>query len=345
MEGFDPNMLMRRRADVDSASALRPHDHAAWFGSGREALYAMASEALAEGVRRNEKLMFVASDPDVSLLDGVDAERLIADGQLEIVDVPAVYGGPTDFSAGDQLATFRRLLDEALADGHSGIRVVADNTSLAQGDDESFARWLAWEQLSDHFQAASMVTGICFFDRTALSAERVADLAALHPVRRGAEDDRPAFALFVDRDAVLLIGSLGVASSDRLRRLLATIDFRQKAVVDLSAAHLLDNEALLALIEFASSDRPLVLRGNDHLRRRVESLGPAGAHLRVQDPPGPAFRCVSCGDVIGVYEPASIVLADGTRITSSLSEPDVVDQANARFHSECHPATVYAATS
>lgn len=331
-------MLMRRRADVDSAGALRPHDHVAWFGDGREELYAMASDALAEGARRDEKLMFVANDPDVALLKGFDAERLVADGQLELVDVTAVYGGGTDFSASDQLATFRQVLDQALADGYSGIRVVADSTALAQGDDESFERWLAWEQLTDHFQADSKVTGICFFDRTALSAERVADLAALHPVRKATEDDRPAFALFVDRDAVLLVGSLGVASSDRLRRLLATIDFRQKAIVDLSAAQLLDNEALLALIEFASSDRPLVLRGNDHLRRRVESLGPAGAHLRVEDSRGPAYRCVSCGDVIGVYERASIVLADGPRITSSLSEPDVVDRATARFHSECHAA-------
>ena len=68
----------------------------------------MASEALAEGARRNEKLMFVAHEPDVSLLDGFGVERLIAEGQLEIVDVTAVYGGGTGFSASDQLATFRQ---------------------------------------------------------------------------------------------------------------------------------------------------------------------------------------------------------------------------------------------
>jgi hypothetical protein len=331
-------MLMRRRTDVDSATKLRPHDHTAWFGNGRAELYALASEALAEGLRRDEKLMFVADDPDVSMLTGFGAEQLIADGRLDVVEVSAVYGSDTAFSASDQLATFRQALEAALAAGYSGIRVVADNTSLAQGDDESFARWLAWEQLTDHFQADSMVTGICFFDRTALSAERVSDLAALHPVRRVDAYEAPAFTVFVDRDAVLLIGSLGGGESDQLRRLLAAIDFKQKAVIDLAAAHLLDNEALFALIEFASAERPLTLRGNDQLRRRVESLGPAGAHLRVEDSPGPAYRCAGCGDVIGVYERASIVYANATHVTSSLAAPEAVDKASARFHSDCYAA-------
>jgi hypothetical protein len=338
VEGLDRDMLMRRRANVESAGMLRPHDHAVWFGDGSAELYAMASEALAEGVRRNEKLMFVASDPDTSLLQGFAARRLIEDGQLEIVDVEAAYGGGTDFSAGAQLATFQRVLDDALAEGYSGIRVVADNTSLAQGDDESFARWLAWEQLTDHFQADSLVTGICFFDASAISAERLADLAALHPMRMAAGPVEPAFTLFVDRDAVLVIGSLSSESGDQLRRLLAAIDFEQKPVVDLSAAQLVDNQALLTLAALASAVRPLVLRGNDHLRARVASLGPAGARLRVERTQGPAYRCAGCGDVIGVYERASVLFADATHSTSPLAEPEVVDQAAARFHSECYAA-------
>lgn len=336
MESPGPDMPMRRRVSVESPSALRPHDHTAWFGDGSAELYAMAREALAEGARRNEKLMFVAKDPDMSGLRGLDAGRLIADGRLEVMDVADAYGGGTAFSASAQLARFRRVLEDALDAGYSGIRVVADSTSLAQGDQESFAGWLAWEQLADHFQADSMVTGICFFDRTALSAERLADLAALHPVRRTQRWLEPPFTVFVDGDAVLLIGSLGADSSEQLRRVLAAIDFEQKPAVDLSAAHLLDNEALLALIEFASSRRPLVLRGNEHLRQRVASLGPAGAHLRIEDAPGPAYRCAGCGDVIGVYERASLLLTGAARTTTSLAEPEVVNQATARFHSGCY---------
>jgi hypothetical protein len=331
-------MLTRRRASAESAASLRPHDHTLWFGDGIADLYAMAAEAFVEGVRRNEKLIFVASAPDASRLHGIGVERLLEDGQLEVLDVGDVYGGGTDFSASAQLATFQHVLAGALDDGYSGIRVVADNTSLAQGDEASFARWLAWEQLTDHFQAESMVTGICFFDRTALSAQRLTDLAALHPVRVAAESAEPSFSLFADRDAVLLVGSLDGGTSDRLQRLLATVDFTLKHVLDLTAAHPLDDASLVTLAGFGSVERPLVLRGNDHLRRRIDALGAVGAHLRFEHAHGPTFRCAGCGDVIGVYERASIVVEDGTLVTSSLAEPELVGEAVARFHSDCYTA-------
>jgi len=330
-------MLTRRRARAESAESLRPHDHTMWTGEGLEDLYAMAAEAFVEGVRRNEKLILVAPAPDASRLHGIGVERLLEDGQLEVLDVRDVYGG-TDFSASAQLATFQHVLADALADGYSGIRVVADNTPLAQGDDTSFARWLAWEQLTDHFQAESMVTGICFFDRTALSAQRLTDLAALHPMRAAAGSAEPPFSLFADRDAILLVGSLGADASDRLRRLLATVDFTLKPAIDLTAAHLLDDAALAVLAGFASAERPLVLRGNDHLRRRLDALGVVGAHLRFEHAHGPTVRCAACGDVIGVYERASILVDNGTVMTSTLAEPEIVAGAVARFHSECYSA-------
>jgi hypothetical protein len=325
---------MRRRTSVESAASLRPHDHSVWFGDGQTDLYAMASDAFAEGVRRGEKLIFVATEPDASRLLGIDVERRLEDRQLEVADVRDVYGG-TDFSAGAQLATFQHVLADALADGYSGIRVVADNTSLAQGDEASFERWLAWEQLTDHFQAESMVTGICFFDRGALSSQRMSDLAALHPMWPQANAAAPPFALFADRDSVLLVGSIGAGASAQLRRLLATVEFGLKPSLDLSAVHPLDDSALLVLGELASAERPLTLVGNDHLRRRLASLGPLAAHLSVRRPHGPAFRCSRCGDVIGVYETAAILTSRETRRTSTLAEPEAVADAVARFHSEC----------
>ena len=328
-------MLIRRRASVESAGQLRPHDHAIWFGDSAAELYAMAAEAFAEGVRRNEKLLLVADDPDPAMLRGIGAEGLLADGQLELLDIEAVYGGSTDFSASAQLATFQRVLAEAQAEGYTGIRVVADNTVLAQGDDQSFARWLAWEHLTDRFQAASMVTGICFFDRASLSPERLADLAALHPVRMEHPPVEPTFTLFVDRDAVLLVGSIGARASAQLRRLLSTVELGEAPVLDLSAAYLLDDEPLRVLARFASAERPLLLLGNDHLRRAVASLAPDAAHVRVGEASGPVQRCACCGDVIGVYEQASVVLADGTRSTAPLAGPEAVVWVAARFHSEC----------
>lgn len=328
---------MRRRTSVDDARNLRPHDHAVWFGDGPGELYAMASGALAEGLRRNEKLMFIAQDPNPAELVGLgDVEWLLAKGWLEAVSVASVYGSGRAFSAATQLAAFQSVLSDALADGYSGIRVVADNTPLAGGSDEQFERWLAWEQTTDHFQAAAPVTGICFFDRTALSRQRQADLAALHPVR-GAGTVEPPFSLFVEGDAVLVVGTLDVDAGRQLRRLLSTLELDRRAVLDLSGALLVDDAALLALAELAGAGPPVQLRGDEQLRGRVASLGDAGRNLHVEVAAGAPHRCARCGDVIGVYEQAVIVFAHDAYTTSTLAEPDAVRHAAARYHSGCSP--------
>src|SRR2546426_1307834 len=119
---------MRRQLRVDDAGALEPHDHVVWYGDGADDLYALASTALAAGARRREKLMFVAQQPDPARLAGVDGlTRLLDCGQLELVDIEGVYGTSGAFSSTRQLATFEGVLADALSEGYTGIRVVADN--------------------------------------------------------------------------------------------------------------------------------------------------------------------------------------------------------------------------
>src|SRR5947207_213977 len=120
-------------------NTLEPHDHVVWMGRGSDDLYALATAALAQGARRNEKLMFIAEDPDPGRLQGVgELDALLAGGQLELQPVDAVYDGSSAFDQTTQLATFEEVLADALAHGYTGIRVLADNTSLATGDDERF---------------------------------------------------------------------------------------------------------------------------------------------------------------------------------------------------------------
>ncbi len=297
----------------------------------------MATAALADGARRGEKLMFVAEDPDPALLSGLDGlERLLAIGQLELLAVDDVYGSGTAFSAGAQLATFQGVLADALAHGYRGIRVVADNTPLVRGDDESFRRWLAWEQLTDHFQASSMVTGVCFFDRAALTCERHADLAALHPVRSASIEQR--FSLCSDGDAVCVTGTLDASSAEQFRRILATAPGDPPTlVIDLSGADFVDHDALLVLAESASPDRPVRVRGNGYLRELVSLVGHRTPHLQFERDAGAAPTCDCCGDWIGVYEPTVIVLNRARRLTSRAAEPDAVEEATERYHRDCYP--------
>jgi MEDS: MEthanogen/methylotroph, DcmR Sensory domain len=199
---------LRRHGRIREGNRLQPHDHVVWMGRGSDDLYALATAALAQGARRNEKLIFIAEDPDPGRLQGVgDLDALLTGGQLELAPVDAVYDGSSAFNQTTQLATFEEVLAEALAHGYTGIRVIADNTSLATGDDARFHRWLRWEQVADRFQATSNVTGICYFDSRALSSDRRADLAALHPVRSVTTPPTP-FSFVVDGDAISVTGTL-----------------------------------------------------------------------------------------------------------------------------------------
>jgi MEDS: MEthanogen/methylotroph, DcmR Sensory domain len=326
---------MRRRARIRQPGALQPHDHVAWFGEVAGELYSVATAAFADGARRGEKLMFVAEDPDPSLFRGVDGlERLLATGQLELLPVDAVYGTGNAFSAGAQLARFEGVLADALSDGYRGIRVVADNTRLVRGDDESFRRWLAWEQLTDRFQSASMVTGVCFFDHAALSCERQADLAALHPVR-SASTGAPPFSVSSDGNAVFVTGRLDASSAEQFRRILTTAPVDRPLVVDLSCAEFADRDALLVLGESASADRPLRLRGDHYLRVLVSLIGPATPHLHFEQDGGNTPTCTRCDDMLGVDEPTVIGLEGERRVTSRAPEPDAVGHVPERYDRAC----------
>jgi hypothetical protein len=216
--------------------------------------------------------MFVASDPDPRGLGGIgDLERLLDRGQLEVADTVEVYGANGSFSASAQLATFEGVLADALATGYSGIRVVADNTPLVSGSEAGFRRWLEWEQVTDRFQARSNVTGICYFDRGAISEERRLDLASLHPVRvaNGAE---PPFSFFVDGDAVTITGTLDAWSADQFARILDTSPEMRELVVDLSQAEFVDHRAVLALSSIASAEHPVNVRGAPGIVRRMPAL-------------------------------------------------------------------------
>ncbi len=48
------------------------------------------------------------------------------------------------------------------------------------------------------------------------------------------------------------------------------------------------------------------------------------------------FRCHSCSEVIGVYEPLVVRARDGARATSRAAEPDLQAAAAACYHRDCY---------
>jgi hypothetical protein len=263
---------VRRQLRIDDVGVLEPHDHVAWYGEGTDDLYEVATTALADGARRNEKLMLVAEDPDAERLRSIDdLDRLLATGQLELNSIAEVYGSSGAFSPTAQLETFEGVLSDALTDGYTGIRVVADNTPLACGDEQDFQRWMCWEQVTDRFQSTFNVTGVCYFDSRRLSEERRGDLASVHPIR-SAIGVEPPFSFAVDGDAVSVTGTLDAWSSERLQRVLGTTPDDGPLIVDLSRAEFVDHRALMALNAASSSRRPVRVRRAPRIIRELASM-------------------------------------------------------------------------
>jgi hypothetical protein len=248
--------IVRRNYATATATGLAVGDHVAWIGDGQTAFNRLAAEVIREGTRHEDRTLFVSSDADPArLADVPDLEQLLADGEVELARVEDVYPAGLDFDPQHQLGVFADVLTEALAAGYRGLRVVADNTSLSQGDDDAWQTWLRWEQITDRFQASNPVLGVCFFDRSQIDATRGADLHSAHPVIGAAPaneiDMDPGFQLFFDRGDLRLVGDIEHSSTARLRRLLAAVPPGDGYVIDVDGAGWIDHRALYALYELS----------------------------------------------------------------------------------------------
>jgi anti-anti-sigma regulatory factor len=257
-----------------------PHDHIAWFGDDLDDLYRLAIDVLGAGARRGEKLLFIADAPDPAGLSGLDGlEALLSDGRLELLATDSVYPSGASFNEEAQLKTFQAVLQEALAQGYTGLRVVADNTMLASGRDWEYERWIAWEELTDHFQATAPVTGFCYFHQPAIDKDRQVILSAVHPVRSDTALE-PPFTFTATECARIVTGSLDSFSAPYFRQVIAAAPDDEPLVVDLGYTEFVDHRALFILAKAATASRPVVIHGAPSmLKNLVVALGIDTRHL------------------------------------------------------------------
>ncbi|HEX4688607.1 MAG TPA: MEDS domain-containing protein, partial [Nocardioides sp.] len=203
------------------------------------------------------------------LSDLPDVDGLLERGALRLTSVEDVYALPAD--AGAQLALFEATLEEAVTAGFSGVTVVADNSRLVEASDEDFHAWLAWEAAADQLQASRPVSGVCYFDLQRVSSDRLAELAAMHPVR-SVEFPRPAFQIFCDADALRVIGDLEALFTPQIRRVVGNAVSATGRDLDISELAFIDHRTLLMLDEVARSGAAIRLRGARSIVRRVWEL-------------------------------------------------------------------------
>ena len=263
---------MRNHGSRFGLVRMGPHDHIGWIFSGPGEFAALAEPFLAEGAVRNERLMYVAEDPDMTAF-GQWTEAL-PPGTLMAATVAAVYGQSGIVDAAKQRATFAQVLAEALAAGYSGIRVAADNTPLLL-DQERIEAWIRWETVADHFMSENPVTGLCAFDKTRIDVGTLRRLATVHPVWP-AESDQPPFRLFSNDSALWLEGEVNSFAVGQARLALEGLPPTTNVVVDLTNTENVTSDALSALRQLCETGVGVTVRGaTEIVRRLAQSTGVA----------------------------------------------------------------------
>jgi hypothetical protein len=248
---------MRHRGTCFELIGMQPRDHVAWVFDGPEQFCELVRPFLAEGAARAELLMLVGEDPDPTAVG--DLVESCPDGAFQVASVSEVYGSTGIVDPNAQRATFSGVLSEAMAEGFSGIRVAADNSSLVL-DEERLSAWMDWECVADRFMSENPVTGLCAFDRSRVDMSQLRDLAALHPLV-SATAPTPLFRLFVDEEALWVDGLLDTFATRRIQRALEVLSPKTPLVVPLDRVTMANDLVFLELVGLSDREIDVTFRG------------------------------------------------------------------------------------
>ena len=275
---YPPNV--RSHGLVDSPSGIGANGHACWSyeelaGDFRDAAVAF----LSEGTDLGQALMFVGGPEAEEVLRSVEpTSSMVADGSLQIAPFDSVYPGGRRMPNTDQWNAYVGATEQAREAGFTGLRVLAEVTSLASPAGAWHEQAL-WESYADRRMADFSLAALCCFDRSAVPAAGLAAIASAHPVVDRRLEDIVPFRLFGRADAVAIAGEVDAFSSATLRHLLSAGDAMQgDQVFDLAELTFIEHTGLRALHEYAQGvrDRGLsvtVRGGSPTMRRLADLLG------------------------------------------------------------------------
>jgi hypothetical protein len=248
---------MRNHGSRFECLRMRPHDHIGWVFAGQAQFDELTEPFLDEGAERGELLMYVTAAPrpaTVSRLRERHGARAV-----RAASISDAYGESGVVNPVTQRASFASVLADALADGFTGIRVAADNTSLV-ADERRLAAWIRWEHVADRFMAENAVTGLCAFDGERVDVNRLRHLATLHPLSSAAEPE-PQFRMFAHGGDLWLEGQIDSFAVSELPLALAVLPPKTGVLIDLSAAGFMSRAPLNRLRRLADTGVTVTIRG------------------------------------------------------------------------------------
>jgi hypothetical protein len=276
---MQPNRFARSVKAIGPGSS--PHE--SWQFVGRQDFQARANEHVLSSLDREQWVQYVGDAPHGQLRDELAAlpggDRLMARGGWGVSSVDDFYRYRDDDRVVDperSLAARVEDIEQALAAGFTGLRIVADATAVVARPEQAdaFARY---EYLLEQAMATLPVGALCAHDRARVDRGSAAGLACLHPVMG---PDPTPFNLSAGRGADFsLAGQLDVASRQLMAQTIARIESYlagPQLVVHGGNLKFIDHRAMLDLADVAQrigADR-LVLQTNLRSAKRIcEVLG------------------------------------------------------------------------
>lgn len=159
-----------------------------------------------EGLSRGARCIFTGTPEDFDTLGqgleglGICTRRATARGALQYRPVEEIYFPDGRFDPPRSLDYTDGLIDEALVDGFTGLRLTAELTRIPVYDEWQKIVWYE-AMVNEHF-ARRPIAGLCRYPRHLIPAERVRDLLRTHPIAivRGEPCDNP----FYERPEIVL---------------------------------------------------------------------------------------------------------------------------------------------
>ncbi|WP_245714848.1 MEDS domain-containing protein [Micromonospora inyonensis] len=263
---------------MNGRSRQAAYQHVCWRYDDRAALHAQARAFLLEGLALGERIWYVTSEPD-PVADQLREEPLIRDairrGAARIVPLGSAYAHDHIVDPDDQVRAYATATEDALAAGHTGLRVAADATALVRtpAQRDAFARY---EHLIDRYMRVRPMSAMCAYDRRLLGDEAVRELACLHP---GNNADDVLFRLYAETPGdghAALVGELDASNHDLFRAALERADPRPAAgrlVVEATDLRFIDHRNLIHLRDHARARGAVaVLRTSRSAAARVAEL-------------------------------------------------------------------------
>lgn len=214
--------------------------------------YAAAVAFLDDGLRLGQQLMFVGGSAAEAVLRDLEPTRsMVASGEVGIMPFDAVYPGGRRMPSGDQWAAYAQATDHALAQGFTGLRVLAEVTSLASDHLGTCEEHAAWESYADRRMAHVPLAALCCFDRSVVSDETLGQIGSAHPVSDRRLGRNVPFHLYAEVDALKLAGEVDATCAATLQWLLGADDDAGDLVLDLGDLDFIDHTGITTIARHA----------------------------------------------------------------------------------------------